>query len=61
MNRHISFILPILAIGLHCLAADTAAVSDFKQTVDQDSWDKLIVRLNSVNQAGPCIRQDCPR
>jgi hypothetical protein len=50
MNRHISFILPILAIGLRCLAADTAAVSDFKQTVGQDSWDKLILRLNGVNQ-----------
>jgi tetratricopeptide (TPR) repeat protein len=50
MKRHNSFIVAILAIALRCTAADPAAVSDLKQTVGPESWDKLITRLNSVNQ-----------
>jgi hypothetical protein len=50
MRRHITFFIPIPAITLRCLAADPAAVSDLKQTVGPESWDKLITRLKGVNQ-----------
>ena len=50
MKRQIFFALSILVIGLRCVAAESSAVSDFKATVGPESWNKLITRLNGVNQ-----------
>jgi len=43
-------ITAILAVAMNCFAQMSPAGSDFKETVGADSFQKLLVRLSSVNQ-----------